>query len=57
MYSGVYTLTVYVSLLRHDPLLLASITNFHFNLIRILESGQQIVQDRDTLTTTENKVL
>ena len=56
MYSGVYTLTVYVSLLRHDPLLLASITNFHFNLIR-LESNQPTVYDRDTLTTTENKVL
>lgn len=57
MYSGVYTLTVYVSLLRHDPLLLASITNFHFNLIRILESNQPTVYDRETLTTTENKVL
>ena len=57
MYSGVYTLTVYVSLLRHDPLLLASITNFHFNLIRILESNQPTVYDRETLITTENKVL
>ena len=56
MYSAAYTLTVYVSLLRRDPLLLASILNFQFTLIRILESGQPIIHTSNTTTTTENKV-
>lgn len=55
-YSAAYTLTVYVSLLKRDPLLLASIESFQFILLRLLETGQPVVHDSNTTTTTENKV-
>lgn len=56
VYSGIYTLTIHVSLLRQDPLLLASIENFDFIVFRILETGQGRIYADDIITTTENKV-
>ena len=39
MYSGIYNFTVYIALLRHEPLLLASVLGFRVRLNEISENG------------------
>ena len=49
-YSGIYNFTVYMSLLKHDPLVLGSLNGF--NVMRIGAGSL----DRDYVNYEENKV-
>ena len=51
-----YTLTLYVSLPRQDPLLLGSITEFRFTVFVIPEGGRPSIYDFTVVNTTENTV-
>lgn len=43
MHSGIYNFTVYISLLRHEPLLLASILSFTVRLVLAHESSPRFL--------------
>ena len=54
--SGDYILTVYFSLQRHDPLLLASIVGFDINHFKVGNRGLPVDFDRVDVHTAENEV-
>ena len=54
--SGDYILTVYFSLQRHDPLLLASIVGFIINHFKVGNRGLPVDFDEVDVHTAENKV-
>ena len=56
MNSGDYNLTVYFSLQRHDPLLLASIVGFTISHFKINSNGRPEDFTRVDVHTAENKV-
>lgn len=51
VYSGIYNLTVYISLLRDDPLLFASINGFNVRLF------SQPPSESIDLSVADNKVI
>ena len=51
MYSGTYNFTVYIALLRHEPLLLASINGYEVRLI------SSVLSDPIEVNTVNNKVV
>ena len=56
MDSGIYNFTVYISLLRHDPLLLASILYFTVRLGKVHESGRSFLAEVKEANTVNDKV-
>ena len=51
MYSGIYNFTVYIALLRHEPLLLVSINGYQVRLI------SSVLSDPMEVNTVNNKVV
>ena len=56
MYSGIYNFTVYIALLRHEPLLLASVLGFRVRLNEISENGRFFLSEAMEATVINDKV-
>ena len=52
--SGIYNFTVYISLLRRDPLLLATINGF---TIQLLDEDRSLPPESKDVNSVENKVI
>ena len=52
--SGIYNFTVYISLLRHDPLLLATILGFR---IQLFYQDRSLPPESKEVDKVENKVI
>ena len=57
VYSGIYNFTVYISLRRQDPLLLATLRGFQVLLNKIDDRGFPIPFDDNDVNREDNKVI